>query len=324
MTISSTVRKAGPFPGTGLVTTYPFAFKVFQASEVLVQQIDTVGNITTLALTSAYTVALNSDQNGNPGGNVVLNSALAAGYTLVIGSQVQQLQSTLITNNGGFYPAVITDALDRLTILVQQQQQTLNSSLQLPFAVTGVSTTLPAPSSLKIIGWNATANALQNIDPASLGTTIQATTWKTDVFTGTGAQTAFTLSNNPGSTFAVICAIGGVAQIPGVDFSVTGTTLTFTSAPPNGAKVMLQYGQAVGSGSITSSSITDATAFGKSVLTSANPTAAGLQAAGSYAASGANNDINSLNALTTVPTVVATAIAAAGGGAGPLGFTQLF
>lgn len=73
MTISSSVRVAGPYTGTGSVSVYPFAFKVFQASDVLVLRTDLNGNITTLALTTDYSVSLSSDQNANPGGSINLN-----------------------------------------------------------------------------------------------------------------------------------------------------------------------------------------------------------------------------------------------------------
>lgn len=53
-------------------------------------------------------------------------------------------------------------------------------------------------------------------------------------FSGTGAQTAFTLSAAPVSAKALIVNISGVVQTPDVDFTVSGTTLTFTTAPPAG------------------------------------------------------------------------------------------
>ena len=124
MTVSSTVRKAGPFSGTGLQTAYPFSFKVFATSDVLVVRTYS-GVDSTLVLGSDYSVALNTDQDGNPGGTVNMAVAPASGYTLTIGSQVAQLQTTTITNNGGFYPAVITAALDKLTILIQQLYQSV-------------------------------------------------------------------------------------------------------------------------------------------------------------------------------------------------------
>jgi hypothetical protein len=50
-------------------------------------------------------------------------------------------------------------------------------------------------------------------------------------FSGTGSQTAYTLSNST-TTAGVIVSINGVVQIPTLAYSVTsGTTLTFTEAP---------------------------------------------------------------------------------------------
>jgi len=169
MTISSTVRTAGPYTGTGLVNTYPFAFKVFQAGDLLAQQTDTSGNITTLVLTTNYSVTLNADQNASPGGSIVLNSNLPNGYELILSSQVAELQGTSITNNGGFYPQVLEDALDYLTILTQQLQTGLTQCMQLPLAVQGVTTTLPAPVAGQLIGWNAAGTALVNLTPSGLG-----------------------------------------------------------------------------------------------------------------------------------------------------------
>jgi len=55
----------------------------------------------------------------------------------------------------------------------------------------------------------------------------------TDQFSGTGSQTAFTLSAAPANTNSIIVAISGVLQDPST-YSVSGTTLTFSAAPPAG------------------------------------------------------------------------------------------
>lgn len=54
-----------------------------------------------------------------------------------------------------------------------------------------------------------------------------------DQFSGTGSQTAFTLSQAPASTTSIVVAVSGVVQNPNT-YSVSGTTLTFTGAPPLG------------------------------------------------------------------------------------------
>jgi hypothetical protein len=54
-----------------------------------------------------------------------------------------------------------------------------------------------------------------------------------DSFNGNGSTTAFTLSR-PTVTNDVRVVVENVIQDPTVAYSVSGTTLTFTSAPPAG------------------------------------------------------------------------------------------
>ena len=138
MTINSTTRKTNNLAGNGNTHTYPFAFKVFTDADVVVKKLEVSTSIeTTLTLgaNNDYIVTLNSDQNGNPGGSVTLKSSgnnfnLPSGFQIVITSAVQSLQGTDLTNQGGFYPEVINDALDKSTILHQQQQGELDRSIK--------------------------------------------------------------------------------------------------------------------------------------------------------------------------------------------------
>jgi hypothetical protein len=160
---TSGTRKAGPYSGNGSTTNFPFSFKVFQASDLLVVQTDTTPADNTLTLTTHYTVTLNANQDSNPGGSVNMVVAPPAGYLLTIGSQVPQIQSVTLTNNGGFYPSVINNALDYLTILIQQVSEKLGRALTLPFSTgSGVSTQLPPVSPGSLIGWNQAGTGLQN------------------------------------------------------------------------------------------------------------------------------------------------------------------
>jgi hypothetical protein len=54
-----------------------------------------------------------------------------------------------------------------------------------------------------------------------------------DQFSGNGTTTAFTLTYAPASTTSIIVAISGVVQNPNL-YSVVGTTITFSPAPPTG------------------------------------------------------------------------------------------
>lgn len=145
MTISSQTRKAGPFVGSGSTGPFSFAFKVFEASDLLVVKVNNSTTVETiLALTTDYTVSLNADQNSNPGGTITLVAALAVGYNMVISSQVEYLQETDLTNQGGFYPEVITDALDKLTIQTQQLKEEVDRSAKLPITSTADADSLVA------------------------------------------------------------------------------------------------------------------------------------------------------------------------------------
>ena len=134
MTISSNSRKAGPFIGNGTAATFPYTFKVFQASDLEVVKLTVATNVeTVLTLGTDFTAVVNEDQNSNPGGTITLTAgALATGFNLVITSDIENLQPTDLTNQGGFYPEVITDALDRATIQIQQLQEGLDRAALLP------------------------------------------------------------------------------------------------------------------------------------------------------------------------------------------------
>jgi hypothetical protein len=57
-------------------------------------------------------------------------------------------------------------------------------------------------------------------------------------FTGTGSQTAFTLSSTPTSSVQIY--INGVYQQKNT-YTVSGTTLTFSAAPPYTASIEVLY-----------------------------------------------------------------------------------
>lgn len=54
-----------------------------------------------------------------------------------------------------------------------------------------------------------------------------------DQFSGTGSQTAFTLTYAPASISSILVIVSGVLQNPST-YSISGMTLTFSAAPPTG------------------------------------------------------------------------------------------
>ena len=130
MSISSTTRKAGPFSCNGATVSFPFAFKVFTSADVRAVLTDPGGAESDLVLGTHYTVSLNPDQDSNPGGSVVTTATYPAGYLVTLTSKLQNLQPVTLTNNGGFYPAVLNDAFDRATIQIQQLSEQVSRSVK--------------------------------------------------------------------------------------------------------------------------------------------------------------------------------------------------
>jgi hypothetical protein len=79
-----------------------------------------------------------------------------------------------------------------------------------------------------------------------------------DVFSGTGAQTVFSLTS-ASSTSAATVSISGVVQRPVTDYSVANTTLTFVAAPPSGTNnILVQYNKSITIGTPADGTITTA------------------------------------------------------------------
>lgn len=71
--------------------------------------------------------------------------------------------------------------------------------------------------------------------------TTQAFNAAIDYFNGDGSTTAFTLSRQVASVAQVQVVVSNVEQQPGTAFSVSGNTITFTSAPLSGSNNIYVY-----------------------------------------------------------------------------------
>jgi hypothetical protein len=158
MTIqNTTVRKAGPSQGNGVTTVFPFTFKVFTATDILVTYLDASGVESVLVLTTNYTVSLNADQNTSPGGSVTLLVAPATGTYITLTSQVTNTQTLALTNSGGFYPESINNALDRTVIQVQQLAEAVSRCITV--AVSSTQTTAQLLASIFTAQTDSVASA---------------------------------------------------------------------------------------------------------------------------------------------------------------------
>jgi len=161
MAVSSEIRKTGIYIGDGATSRYPFKYKVLSVEYISVVVSDGSGEDKELAHGRDYEAAVARNQDIEPGGYIDLKKPLPIGHRLVIASNQDYLQPTVLTNHGGFYPTVLNAALDRLTIQIQQLRENIERSLKVS-VTSSVNLTLPAPSPGKGIGWNADGSGLEN------------------------------------------------------------------------------------------------------------------------------------------------------------------
>ena len=225
MTIANTVRKAGPFTCNAVTTVFPFTFKVFTAVDVVVSLTDSFGVITTLALTSNYTVALNSNQDVSPGGTVTTVLTYAVGYLITLTSGVAATQQVVLTNTGGFYPDVLNAEFDRLTILIQQQQEVTSRSLVFPISDTANAPLPPASQRVgKFLGFDSFGA------PVILSGVGTDGAMRTDLAAPTGAALiGFSQGGTGAGTRTVQQKLGDIVSVSDYPDSLAAGAITATS-----------------------------------------------------------------------------------------------
>lgn len=151
------------YQGNGAATVFPFSFEVPESSNMFVRLLDAVTNavLETLAPGTYSVVGF-----GNPfGGSVtypLVGSPLASDKKIMIERILPYTQDMDIQNEGGFYPEVIEDQMDRIVMQIQQIAERQARSLITNPGVPGP--TFPSPEDNTVIGWDGTT--LVNINPS--------------------------------------------------------------------------------------------------------------------------------------------------------------
>lgn len=237
MTVSSETAKV-EYTGDGSTTTFPVPFYFLADSHLKVVTLN--NNVETILVLSVdYTV---SGAGNSSGGSITTTTAPLAGVQVTIVRNVPLTQETDYQPNDPFPAASHEEALDKLTMEVQQLNEELTRTITLPISAIA-DTELPMPEASSVIAWNQDGYALENVPLSEIVNTAVAGYARADIFSGNGSATAFTLTSNPGSQANLDVSISGVTQKPGIDYTWTsGTTITFTTAPPNASNnILVRY-----------------------------------------------------------------------------------
>ena len=184
------------YTADGTKSSYPYTFRILQATDLLVQKIDTVGNTTTLTYLTDYTV---DGVLSYTGGNVNLVAGnLPVNYTLVIADDPVITQLTSLQENGALSAKAIENSLDLLTMQVRMSRDRINRSPLVPLAESPTGGILPVASKRAgtLLGFDAAGN------------------WTTT------AQTAALTASVTVGTIATLKAIS--APVAGVVYAVSG------------------------------------------------------------------------------------------------------
>ena len=124
-----------------------------------------------------------------------------------------------------------------------QPQQSAAVAVGIPTGDTAARSSSPTAGDLR---FNTDANKLEVFDgSAFLTVAAEGTTSITqDSFTGDGTTTAFTMSTSVQSdqTQRILVAVGNVYQNPASAYTLSGTTITFTSPPGNAETITVIHG----------------------------------------------------------------------------------
>jgi hypothetical protein len=197
-------------------------------------------NITATTASSAYNSGALIVSGGtgiagdvNVKGNVTLNSESGASTFTVKGSTASTLIYADATTNTVKIGGSNTTPISGATLTI-----TGTDAFIVPVGTTAQRPGVSGNTDVKgMVRYNDTLNTLEFFNGTRwLGSTTEFTVIAGDLFLGDGNTSAFTMANTA-TTSSTIVAINGVVQIPGVSYSVSGTTLTMTQTPAVGDEI---------------------------------------------------------------------------------------
>lgn len=254
MTVTTDISRIS-YAGDGTSVTFAFPYYFLAATDIRVF-------INFVEVTTGFTVSGAGSQSG---GSVAFNTPPVAGAKILLVRDPDRLQQTALPPNDPFPSAAVERALDKLTMIAQGLKVDEARTVRFPLSEsTDGQLPLASQRASMVYGFDATGTPTLLPMPSSLG----AGDLRFDTFSsGAGftpdVTTQLTLSRAPiskGNCWAYWDAT------PQLDFTVSGTTITFPTPIPSGiGKVYVRIGTTLAVSVPAQQSVTDS-----SVATGAN------------------------------------------------------
>lgn len=228
------------YTATAGQTVFAVPFEFFENADLKI-----IKNGSQLTLTSDYTI---TGAGVTGGGAITLVSGALLGDIITIVRDIAVKRVTDFPLSGPFNIEALNTDLDRLTAIAQEAETQLDARVLRLADSDQPSTLSPIPDKAsrvaKLFYWDSdgqpavlAADAVADLQ--------QASDFLTQTFTGNGSQTLFTLSANPLNIKNLDVFVDGVRQVPDVNYTLSGVSLTMASAVPNGSTLFCKWGQVI-------------------------------------------------------------------------------
>lgn len=175
MAISSETSKV-QYSGDGSTTAFTVNFFFIEDGDLEVVLTSAAGVNTVQTITTEYTLTGAGDQSG---GTCTMVTAPATGEKLTIRRKVPITQTVDYVENDPFPADTHERALDKLTMIAQEQSEEIGRSIKFSVSSTSTDVVMPDPVADQYLKWNSGGTALESItlsSSAGLGNLVEDTT----------------------------------------------------------------------------------------------------------------------------------------------------
>jgi hypothetical protein len=230
MSLTSTTPRA-IFAGNDVATSFAFSFKVESAAEVAPYFKD--GTALPALLESNFSVALNADQDADPGGTVTYptsGSPLATGDKLILLRSTDQTQELDLATLAGLEADDLELGYDKLTAIIQEMREELDRAVIFP---SDESPTLADRTGYLDDAETAATEAAASAVTAAAQAVAAAASASAAASSASTASTQATTATTQ-ATAAAASAVAAAASAAAAEAAEQGTSGLFADMPANG------------------------------------------------------------------------------------------